>query len=399
MHRIGVWWTYRRARAAKGAPSSIPIAVDFTTRSRSASPSLETTTAGVRHRRHGGPSRLPRSHATGTISSRFQTTPGRRPYATQPAMAAPTDPATVRRAAPIPPQPIVFNSAMPVYWFAWPPVFSRAPSVFHDFNRERPPGGHASRRFGISSTASTGPNRRRRLQALRRQRRSPRVAAGHFGTATCSASATGAGNDTSLCRTFARTLPGSNPGPDAAASRCAWAARLRSATPPPPLSVRRRLPSAPAPDSRGIRTTRMWLFPITVSSSTATPQIRRVAELRQRQDVLNRQGGTLISDGVQGVERRRTASAQIRKDPRSFAPDNLDMPGICHCAAFAVRQSPMSYLAFSRRENLPKVSIDREPYSHQGRTLERALVVRTSVSTGPDSPIVSGPSTRPRSSL
>ncbi|HYN07136.1 MAG TPA: protein kinase [Vicinamibacterales bacterium] len=308
---------------------------------------------------------------TGTISSRFQTTAeASTAYAQQPTMAAPTDPATVRRAAPVPPQPKAsFNSAMPVVlgFAVVAVVLAAAGLVWSRFHSQNAPPGETFPAASASGPSAANPPTSAASPDATVAANPPPV------TPAPLPAAPGAGRGVAATpATGAPTSRGTTPPPGAPATAGADAsgrAAARSSVPatPPPTGVGSTPPAppSPAPDPRPADPSdSQVVFPdvkvLVITGRRAQDRDALLSFVGGQLTVLNRQGGTIIaSTGYKAIERATYVRARNpRWDPALFSPpDNLDMPGILPTARhWLVLQSRTAYLILQLGGNTwPKV--------------------------------------------
>jgi serine/threonine-protein kinase len=304
------------------------------------------------------------STPTGTISSRFQTT-SQTPtaHAAPPAMAAPTDPAGVRRAAPIPPQPKSnFNSILPaILVFGVCAVLLATAGLVWSAFRARA-ARHAAAPASVSAPAQS---------AADTQASAPATALPATTAPPPPAAAPGTGRGSTATPTGTSTSRGATPlapGTSTEANGRAAAPGARpsvpatpapaGATPPPPAPVAAAETRTPeANDSQVV-------FPdvkvLLINGRRAQDRDALLSFVGGQVTVLNRQGGTIIaSTTYKAIERATYIRARNPKwDPSLFSPpDNLDMPGILPTARhWLVLQNRTSYLILQLGGNTwPKV--------------------------------------------
>ena len=313
---------------------------------------------------------------TGTISSRFQTTPDApTAYAAQSDMAAPTDPTVVRRAAPIPPQPkSTFNSAMPVVLgFAVVALILASAGLVWSGFRSR----HASRaNTPPAATASAPPAANPTVSAPAAPGGPPpATVASNPPSATPAPppAAPGATRGTATSPASGAPSRGTPPpgapataGADANGRAAAPAAAL-SSVPTPPSSGSSAAPTTPtsAPDTRPADPIdSQVVFPdvkvLLITGRRAQDRDALLSFVSGQVTVLNRQGGTIITTtAYKAIEKATYVRARNPKwDPALFSPpDNLDMPGILPTARhWLVLQSRTEYLILQLGGNTwPKV--------------------------------------------
>jgi serine/threonine protein kinase len=312
---------------------------------------------------------------TGTISSRFQTTPDApTAYAAQPDMAAPTDSGAVRRAAPIPPQPkSTFNSAMPVVLgFAVVALILASAGLVWSGFRSR----HASRaNTPPAATASAPPAANPSVSAPAAPGGPPpaTVAANPPSATAPPPAASGATRGTATSPASAAPSRGTPP-PGAPATagadangRAAAPAAARSSVPAPPSSGSSAAPTTPtsAPDTRPADPNdSQVVFPdvkvLLITGRRAQDRDALLSFVSGQVTVLNRQGGTIITTtAYKAIEKATYVRARNPKwDPALFSPpDNLDLPGILPTARhWLVLQSRTAYLILQLGGNTwPKV--------------------------------------------
>ena len=302
------------------------------------------------------------STPTGTISSRFQTSSeAPTAYVPQPEVAAAAgEPAGVRRAAPIPPQPKSnFNSMMPAILgfavcamvlaaagFVWQTITARrsgpsssaqvtpAPATPASTSTSAPPAPETPPPANAPATSSTPAPARGTAPAV-----PPATAASGRGTTT-PAPGTGTVLDPSgrSTGTGGRAIgPGSAP--------------PTSSSPQPTAAP----PAAPAtaPETRSADPNETQVvFPdvkvLMISGRRAQDRDALLSFVGGQVSVLNREGGTVIaSTAYKTIEKATYVRARNPKwDPALYSPpDNLDMPGILPTAKhWLVLQSRSAFL-------------------------------------------------------
>jgi serine/threonine-protein kinase len=312
---------------------------------------------------------------TGTISSRFQTTSeAPTAYAAQPALAAPTDPTGVRRAAPIPPQPkINVNSILPailvfgvcavllavagLVWSAFRMRGARQAAAPASVSAPAP----AAADTQASAPAAPPPS----PTAAPPPAATPAVPAapgtGRSSTAT-------PGTTTPATATTSRGVTPPAPGTSTDASGRAAAPGARASVPANPVPAGAAPPPPTPPAAPETRTPEandaQVVFPdvkvLLINGRRAQDRDALLSFVGGQMTVLNREGGTIIaSTTYKAIERATYTRARNPKwDPSLFSPpDNLDMPGILPTARhWLVLQNRTSYLILQLGGNTwPKV--------------------------------------------